>query len=82
MAKVETQPSVNRRKWRRSRRREHPALEGHGLTKRYGGRAVVDNVEVRVGNGESGRTARSQRRGQDHDLLYAGRPAQARRGDG
>ncbi len=30
----------------------HPALEGTGLTKRYGGRAVVDNVAVRVGHGE------------------------------
>src|ERR1700730_7120282 len=28
------------------------ALEGHGLTQRYGGRAVVDQVEVRVGKGE------------------------------
>jgi lipopolysaccharide export system ATP-binding protein len=28
------------------------ALEGHGLTKRYGGRAVVDQVEVHVGKGE------------------------------
>jgi lipopolysaccharide export system ATP-binding protein len=31
---------------------EHPALQGLGLTKRYGGRAVVDNVAVRVGHGE------------------------------
>jgi lipopolysaccharide export system ATP-binding protein len=29
-----------------------PSLEGRGLTKRYGGRAVVDNVEARVGPGE------------------------------
>jgi lipopolysaccharide export system ATP-binding protein len=28
------------------------ALEGHALTKRYGGRAVVNNVEVHVGKGE------------------------------
>jgi len=28
------------------------ALEGFGLTKRYAGRAVVDDVRVRVGNGE------------------------------
>src|ERR1700747_3417430 len=28
------------------------ALEGHGLTKRYGGRAVVDDVKVRIGHGE------------------------------
>jgi lipopolysaccharide export system ATP-binding protein len=28
------------------------SLEGIGLTKRYGGRAVVDDVRVRVGNGE------------------------------
>ena len=28
------------------------SLEGIGLTKRYGGRAVVNNVQVRVGNGE------------------------------
>ncbi len=28
------------------------ALEGHGLTKRYGGRTVVDHVQVRVGKGE------------------------------
>jgi lipopolysaccharide export system ATP-binding protein len=28
------------------------SLEGHALTKRYGGRAVVDNVEVHVGKGE------------------------------
>jgi lipopolysaccharide export system ATP-binding protein len=27
-------------------------LEGHGLTKRYGGRAVVDGVEVKIGPGE------------------------------
>jgi len=32
--------------------RKDASLEGHGLTKRYGGRTVVDNVEVRVGNGE------------------------------
>ena len=31
---------------------EHPALEGHALTKRYGGRSVVDNVDIRVGQGE------------------------------
>jgi lipopolysaccharide export system ATP-binding protein len=33
---------------------EHKAayLEGIGLTKSYGGRAVVDNVQVRVGQGE------------------------------
>jgi lipopolysaccharide export system ATP-binding protein len=29
-----------------------PSLEGRGLTKRYGGRAVVDNVEAHVGPGE------------------------------
>src|SRR5579863_2834060 len=29
-----------------------PSLEGRALTKRYGGRAVVDNVDVRVGPGE------------------------------
>jgi lipopolysaccharide export system ATP-binding protein len=28
------------------------ALQGHGLTKRYSGRAVVNNVEVHVGKGE------------------------------
>ena len=28
------------------------SLEGHGLTKHYSGRAVVNNVEVRVGHGE------------------------------
>lgn len=28
------------------------SLGGHGLTKRYGGRAVVNHVDVRVGNGE------------------------------
>jgi lipopolysaccharide export system ATP-binding protein len=28
------------------------SLHGHGLTKRYGGRAVVDSVEVRIGHGE------------------------------
>ena len=28
------------------------ALEGQALTKRYGGRAVVNNVEVHVGKGE------------------------------
>ena len=27
-------------------------LEGHQLTKRYGGRAVVDQVEVRISGGE------------------------------
>jgi lipopolysaccharide export system ATP-binding protein len=32
--------------------RKSASLEGIGLTKRYGGRAVVDNVRVRVGNGE------------------------------
>ncbi len=32
--------------------RESASLEGIGLTKRYGGRAVVNNVQVRVGNGE------------------------------
>jgi lipopolysaccharide export system ATP-binding protein len=31
---------------------DHPALVGHALTKRYGGRSVVDNVEIRVGQGE------------------------------
>ena len=31
---------------------EKPSLEGRGLTKRYAGRAVVDDVEVRVGPGE------------------------------
>jgi lipopolysaccharide export system ATP-binding protein len=35
-----------------ARARVTAALEGHGLTKRYGGRAVVDDVRVRVGNGE------------------------------
>ena len=29
-----------------------PSLEGIGLTKRYGGRAVVNDVRVRVGKGE------------------------------
>jgi lipopolysaccharide export system ATP-binding protein len=29
-----------------------PSLQGAGLTKRYSGRAVVDNVGVRVGHGE------------------------------
>ena len=32
--------------------REHGALEGQGLTKRYASRAVVDNVAVHVRNGE------------------------------
>ncbi len=32
--------------------RKTASLEGIGLTKRYGGRAVVDDVRVRVGNGE------------------------------
>jgi lipopolysaccharide export system ATP-binding protein len=32
--------------------RKNASLEGIGLTKRYGGRAVVNNVRVRVGNGE------------------------------
>ncbi len=32
--------------------RTDAALEGHGLTKRYGGRAVVNDVAVRVANGE------------------------------
>jgi lipopolysaccharide export system ATP-binding protein len=32
--------------------RVHAALEGQGLTKRYAGRAVVDNVAVHVRNGE------------------------------
>jgi lipopolysaccharide export system ATP-binding protein len=31
---------------------QRASLEGIGLTKQYGGRAVVDNVRVRVGNGE------------------------------
>ena len=31
---------------------EYPALKGSGLIKRYGGRAVVNNVEVRVGHWE------------------------------
>jgi len=31
---------------------EGAALEGHGLTKSYGGRVVVDKVEVRIGKGE------------------------------
>jgi lipopolysaccharide export system ATP-binding protein len=31
---------------------EKPSLEGRALTKRYGGRAVVDSVDVRVGPGE------------------------------
>ncbi|MGH7948197.1 MAG: LPS export ABC transporter ATP-binding protein, partial [Candidatus Binataceae bacterium] len=29
-----------------------PALTGHGLTKRYGGRAVVDRVDIHVRRGE------------------------------
>ncbi|MGA2411405.1 MAG: LPS export ABC transporter ATP-binding protein [Candidatus Binataceae bacterium] len=32
--------------------RGQASLEGHALTKRYGGRAVVNNVEVHVGKGE------------------------------
>ena len=32
--------------------RDRGALEGQGLTKRYAGRAVVDNVAVHVRNGE------------------------------
>jgi lipopolysaccharide export system ATP-binding protein len=32
--------------------REKTALAGYGLTKQYGGRAVVDGVEVHVGHGE------------------------------
>ena len=32
--------------------REQASLEGHALTKRYSGRAVVNNVEVHVGKGE------------------------------
>jgi lipopolysaccharide export system ATP-binding protein len=32
--------------------REGAALEGHGLTKSYGGRIVVNQVEVRIGKGE------------------------------
>src|SRR5713226_8963062 len=31
---------------------EGSALEGHGLTKSYGGRIVVNQVEVRIGKGE------------------------------
>jgi lipopolysaccharide export system ATP-binding protein len=31
---------------------EGAALEGHGLTKSYGGRVVVNKVEVRIGKGE------------------------------
>jgi lipopolysaccharide export system ATP-binding protein len=31
---------------------ERPMLQGHALTKRYGGRSVVDNVEIKVGQGE------------------------------
>jgi lipopolysaccharide export system ATP-binding protein len=31
---------------------EEAALEGHGMTKRYSGRTVVDNVSVRIGKGE------------------------------
>ena len=30
----------------------HSTLEGHQLIKRYGGRAVVDQVEVRIRGGE------------------------------
>jgi lipopolysaccharide export system ATP-binding protein len=29
-----------------------PSLEGRGLTKRYGGRAVVDNVDAQIAHGE------------------------------
>ena len=32
--------------------RDGAALEGHGLTKSYGGRVVVNKVEVRIGKGE------------------------------
>ncbi|HJU29668.1 MAG TPA: LPS export ABC transporter ATP-binding protein [Candidatus Binataceae bacterium] len=32
--------------------RQQASLAGYGLTKRYGGRTVVDGVEVHVGNGE------------------------------
>lgn len=31
---------------------DRPMLQGHALTKRYGGRSVVDNVEINVGQGE------------------------------
>ena len=55
-------------------------LRGEGLIKVYGGRAVVDNVNVVVKPRRGGGIARTQRRRQDHHLLHAGRTAQARQG--
>src|ERR1019366_7214992 len=53
------------------------ALRGEGLTKVYGGRAVVENANVVVRPGGGGGFPGTQRRGQDHHLLHAGRTAQA-----
>jgi lipopolysaccharide export system ATP-binding protein len=46
------QPKALRREEMSVPARRSASLEGIALTKRYGGRAVVNNVRVRVGNGE------------------------------
>ena len=55
-------------------------LEGMDLAKSFKGRRVVDDVTVRVQQGEIVGSAGTQRRGKDHDLLpyYGADPARRR----
>jgi len=54
-------------------------LEGHQLTKRYGGRAVVDQVEVRISGGEVVGLLGPNGAGKTTTFYHAGGIAQARR---
>ena len=65
-----------------NRRRPPDRLRGTGLTKTYGRRTVVRDVDAEHPRGRGGGAARPERRGQDHDLLHGGGPGAPRRGQG
>ena len=56
------------------------AIDVHGLTKSFDGRAVVRDLSMQVKRGDDLRLPRAERLGQDHDHPHAVRAAHARRG--
>ncbi len=56
------------------------AIDVQGLTKRFGGKVVVDDFSMQVQRGADLRLSRPQRQRQDHHHPHAVRPAHARRG--
>lgn len=59
-----------------------PILVTRALTKKYGGAAAVEGVDLYIEKGQIYGLVGAQRRGQDHDHPHADRPDRAHlRGD-